>query len=335
MDTLLSGYLLATALVALTKPASAVPCGINECDDLDLCCDATSLCCFSSCPAPSPSWCRTASAPTGFPTGFPDFTFTPTAEFGASSVDITFFLPIIIIGSIIAFGLLLLGIYKYNNPDKIVCKSQQTQFAEAVVAAQQDANQVIDKLAQQKLDQIEAQHMKEQLAKATSHVNWKLFISYCQYDGQQLASQIRSDIIASLPRVGPAQVFLDVDSLKSIADLEYLVQTSTAILVILSPLYLTRPNCLRELSQAALNKKPVIIIKTMGDFPISLFTEQIEKIPGLIIGALTADQKQSFQVWLQNDFLTIIARDYSLTLGSNAKRGYFLDLFDGVLAMDA
>ena len=60
------------------------------------------------------------------------------------------------------------------------------------------------------------------------------------------------------------KVFLDVENLESIAELELLVGNAEVILVFLSEGYFARWNCLREARQALVSRKEMILMREVA-----------------------------------------------------------------------
>ena len=84
---------------------------------------------------------------------------------------------------------------------------------------------------------------------------WHLFVSH-HWDNQDAAATIKRRLQMHLPGV---KVFLDVDNLQSIADLEAHVAESAAMLVLLgSPSYFHSMSCLKELTTALAKGTPLI-----------------------------------------------------------------------------
>jgi hypothetical protein len=60
------------------------------------------------------------------------------------------------------------------------------------------------------------------------------------------------------------RIFLDVENLTSVADLEALIDHSEVILLFLSAGYFSRWNCLREVRQTLMAKKETILLREVA-----------------------------------------------------------------------
>jgi len=84
---------------------------------------------------------------------------------------------------------------------------------------------------------------------------WHLFLSH-QWDNQDAVATIKRQLQLLLPGI---QVFLDVDNLESIDQLEAYVEASTCFLLLLgSPRYFTSTNCLREVAASKSYELPLV-----------------------------------------------------------------------------
>ena len=90
-----------------------------------------------------------------------------------------------------------------------------------------------------------------------SEDSYHLFLSHVWGTGQDQMRIIKQRLLEMLPEL---QVFLDVDDLKEIGDLEGYIERSGTVLVYCSVGYFTSRNCMRELVTAALHSKPVIAL---------------------------------------------------------------------------
>ena len=68
---------------------------------------------------------------------------------------------------------------------------------------------------------------------------------------------VKQRLLEMIPEL---QVFLDVDDLEDISDLEGYVEQSSAVLVFCSAGYFKSKNCMRELRSAVLHDKPLIAL---------------------------------------------------------------------------
>jgi len=84
-----------------------------------------------------------------------------------------------------------------------------------------------------------------------------LFLSHTWKSGQDQVAVIKRQLQLILPGVS---VFLDVDDLENIRDLELHIKQSQAILAFLSKHYFSQRNCLREVSTAVEEKKPIVAV---------------------------------------------------------------------------
>lgn len=86
---------------------------------------------------------------------------------------------------------------------------------------------------------------------------WHLFLSH-HWDHQDIVAAVKRLLLLLLPGVA---VFLDVDDLQSIDELEAQVGASAAVLVLLaSPNYFSSANCLRELAAARAAESPLVLL---------------------------------------------------------------------------
>ncbi len=87
--------------------------------------------------------------------------------------------------------------------------------------------------------------------------SFHLFLSHTWATGQNQAHQIKASCLYMLPH---AQIFLDVDDLDSIDDLESYVESSACVLLFVSRGYFASRNCKREYECALLASKPLVLI---------------------------------------------------------------------------
>ena len=86
---------------------------------------------------------------------------------------------------------------------------------------------------------------------------WHLFLSH-HWNNQDVVGTLKQQLLLMLPG---ANIFRDVDNLKSLDALEGEVAASQAMLVLLgSPAYFASPNCRREVAAAMSHKVPLILV---------------------------------------------------------------------------
>jgi len=86
---------------------------------------------------------------------------------------------------------------------------------------------------------------------------WHLFLSHIWSSGQDQVATIKRQLQLLLPGVS---VFLDVDDLVEIGDLEWYIEASQCILIFLSKGYFFSRNCLREMDHSLLLNKPLVLV---------------------------------------------------------------------------
>ncbi|KAL1499729.1 hypothetical protein AB1Y20_012416 [Prymnesium parvum] len=84
-----------------------------------------------------------------------------------------------------------------------------------------------------------------------------LFLSHIWSSGQDQVANIKRKLQLMLPG---CQIFLDVDDLENIGDLEHYVEASQSVLIFLSKGYFFSANCLRELESALCALIPLILV---------------------------------------------------------------------------
>uniref|UniRef100_A0A7S0L0T4 TIR domain-containing protein n=1 Tax=Coccolithus braarudii TaxID=221442 RepID=A0A7S0L0T4_9EUKA len=103
---------------------------------------------------------------------------------------------------------------------------------------------------------------------------WHLFLSHIWSSGQDQVATIKRQLQLLLPGV---HIFLDVDDLVEIGDLEGYVDASQTILIFLSKGYFFSKNCLRELEHSTLENKPLVLVQEVdpskGGASIQAFQE--------------------------------------------------------------
>jgi len=88
-------------------------------------------------------------------------------------------------------------------------------------------------------------------------MQFHLFLSHIWSSGQDQASVIKRRVQLLVPG---ATIFLDVDDLEGIGELEKHVSASQCVLLFLSRGYFFSPNCLREINSALSGKKPLVLV---------------------------------------------------------------------------
>ena len=89
-------------------------------------------------------------------------------------------------------------------------------------------------------------------------LSFHLFISHVWSTGQDQARAIKQLLQQSLPG---CRIFLDVDDLEDISQLEDKVDASAAIVVFISAAYFGSRNCMRELKHSVLRGKQLILVR--------------------------------------------------------------------------
>ena len=83
------------------------------------------------------------------------------------------------------------------------------------------------------------------------------FLSHVWSTGQDQVAVVKRQLMRMMPN---CRIFLDVDDLKDIHELETYVAQSSVVLFFLSSGYLSSRNCLREITAAAVGKKPAVLL---------------------------------------------------------------------------
>ncbi|EOD10874.1 hypothetical protein EMIHUDRAFT_215127 [Emiliania huxleyi CCMP1516] len=86
---------------------------------------------------------------------------------------------------------------------------------------------------------------------------WHLFLSHVWSTGQDAVAVIKNELLQFLPG---CEIFLDVDDLKNIGELEAYIGRSQVVLCFLSRGYLRSTNCLREIRAALEMGKPLVLV---------------------------------------------------------------------------
>jgi len=87
--------------------------------------------------------------------------------------------------------------------------------------------------------------------------NWSLFLSHVWSTGQDQMRIVKQRLIEMVPDL---KVFLDVDDLQEIGDLEGYIDRSHHVLVFATSGYFQSRNCLRELLRSVFSRKPIIAL---------------------------------------------------------------------------
>ena len=88
-------------------------------------------------------------------------------------------------------------------------------------------------------------------------MQWHLFLSHVWSSGQDQVAIIKRKLQLLIPGI---QVFLDVDDLKEIGDLESYIKSSQCVLIFLSKGYFSSANCLREYDSTLSDAKPIVLV---------------------------------------------------------------------------
>ncbi|EOD04348.1 hypothetical protein EMIHUDRAFT_221124 [Emiliania huxleyi CCMP1516] len=86
---------------------------------------------------------------------------------------------------------------------------------------------------------------------------WHLFLSHVWSTGQDAVAVIKNELQQFLPG---CEIFLDIDDLKNIGELEAYIRRSQVVLCFLSRGYLRSTNCLREVRAALAMGKPLVLV---------------------------------------------------------------------------
>jgi len=91
---------------------------------------------------------------------------------------------------------------------------------------------------------------------------WHLFLSHIWGTGQDQAAVIKRQLLLLLPCM---KVFLDIDDLEDVGELERYIRQTTVILIFLSRGYFASRNCLREAHAAQQLAKPLCLVLEMDE----------------------------------------------------------------------
>ena len=128
-------------------------------------------------------------------------------------------------------------------------------------------------------------------------MSYHLFLSHAWSSAQDTSAVIKHMLRWLLPGVS---VFLDVDDLEEIGNLEAYVNSSQCILVMLTQGYFTSRNCLREFNQSLATNKPLVLVNegdlSKGGAPLSVLRLEFERHEqqkrGFIVGERCRHEKR-------------------------------------------
>ena len=105
-------------------------------------------------------------------------------------------------------------------------------------------------------------------------LSFHIFLSHVWAHGQDQMRIIKQRLIEMMPDV---RVFLDVDDLKDISELEHYVDSSKAVLVFCTKGYFRSKNCMRELRRATAAQKPLIMVLDLDSAAGALSYPQVKE----------------------------------------------------------
>jgi len=114
----------------------------------------------------------------------------------------------------------------------------------AYVAARVPTIRLVDTKASPKLT-LEGKH------------KWHLFLSHIWGTGQDQCATIKRQLLAYMPGLA---VFLDVDDLEDIGELEAYIEQTAVMLIFVSKGYFKSKNCLREIRCSVDSGKPLVLM---------------------------------------------------------------------------
>ena len=85
---------------------------------------------------------------------------------------------------------------------------------------------------------------------------WNLFLSHVWSTGQDQMRVVKQRLLEMMPDL---RIFLDVDDLEEIGNLEQYIKRSRSVLCFCSTGYFESKNCMRELRCAVETKKPLVL----------------------------------------------------------------------------
>ena len=130
---------------------------------------------------------------------------------------------------------------------------------------------------------------------------WHLFLSHVWSTGQDQVAVIKRQLNHLVVGI---EIFLDVDDLEDIGNLEKYIEQSSCILIFLSKGYFLSANCLREVKAAAANNKPVVLVHEpnvgKGGAPIGdLIAECPEEYQEFVFNSKKQQIKRQLVPWLR------------------------------------
>ena len=88
-----------------------------------------------------------------------------------------------------------------------------------------------------------------------------LFLSHTWATGQNQMQALKKELSLLVPSL---KIFLDVENLTNLGDLEALIKNSEVVMIFLSSGYFSRWNCLREARETLVAKKEVILLREIA-----------------------------------------------------------------------
>jgi len=105
---------------------------------------------------------------------------------------------------------------------------------------------------------------------------WHLFLSHVWGTGQDQCATIKRQLCLLLPG---ASIFLDVDDLQDIGDLEAYVDATAVVMIFVSKGYFKSRNCLREAQAAVERAKPLALMHDGDKAQLSLAEIKADECP--------------------------------------------------------
>jgi hypothetical protein len=123
---------------------------------------------------------------------------------------------------------------------------------------------------------------------------YHLFLSHTWASGQNQMQALKKELQLLVPSM---KLFLDVENLTNIGALEQLIKSSDSVLVFLSTGYFKRWNCLREVNEAIVQKKDIILLRESAEMHggghMQLIMDEIDTQKALFANFATAADKSS------------------------------------------
>jgi len=114
--------------------------------------------------------------------------------------------------------------------------------------------------------------------------HYHTFLSHVWGTGQDQMRIVKQRLLEMIPEL---HVFLDVDDLEEIGDLEAYVERTVTVLVYCSRGYFTSKNCMRELASSVAKKKPIIALidldESRGGLSLEAVHNQLVEADGLAL----------------------------------------------------